>query len=858
MHKILLIELSATLRHAMLRLLRNVDFDVTSVGTFEEGLQILNSREGETLYQGVVMGWPPQTDSTADELFSALEEPRLRKHAVLAMAHDPDPAKRTWVARRGRTALLNWDEYTESVSTVKKLLSHSKEPTHPVSLPEIRPDSIKILFVDDSPSMRVYYRRLLSGQGYLVDVASNVAEALKKAKQYYFDVAIIDYFMPDHNGDALCRFLMNDPQTRHITAAILTSTYLDKVIKDSLEAGAVECMFKNEADELFLARISSISRTIYVNKANEEKRRELESILDSVGDGVYGVNADGLLTFVNPAAKRILGFMEDENLVGESPHSLFHFADEAGHPVAQADSILQRAYIAGDELKCWSTTFWNQKGRVVPVECTVHPIRVSDLDHQGSVVAFRDISERKVLEEKLRWQATHDPLTELFNRRYFESQLEVEVERLRDSDDQSALLYLDLDQFKYINDTAGHAAGDKLLAEVGRRLRTRLNDNDILARLGGDEFAILLRNTSAQNLVAAAESFRKTLSDQVFVHASRRYNINCSVGAAVIHNGIGTAGEVLADGDIACYIAKSQGRNKVHLFLPEDNDKSLMDSDLGWSSRLKDAIREDHFQLHFQPIVPIAAIHFDANAECGRRWLVRPEGRLAYYEVLIRMTDPDQNLIYPGAFLPTAERFNLMKEIDFWVVDHALKKLGLINKEQNRARFSINLSGHTIADSRLVPMVKEKVQQYHLDTSCITFEITETIAIASLDLAKQIIDELRSIGCQFSLDDFGTGFSSFSHMKLLPVDYIKIDGMFVQGVAKDAIDLAMVESINNISHSIGCKTIAEFVDSAAVLNTLRQSGIDYVQGYFVSRPLAELDEKGPLPIPKIGAEDVGG
>lgn len=855
MQRLLLIERSATLRHALAKILRNSPFAVTSLDSFESGLDLIQSQSKHSVnFQGIILGWPSQTDRLADELFSVLNEPSHQHCALLVMAHEADAALRTWVVRRPHTAMILWDNYADTPVTLEKLLIPNQDthvPYREALLEDV--SSIRILFVDDSPSMRVYYRRLLEKHGYLTETASNVAEATKKAQETPYDIAIIDYFMPDANGDVLCRNLKENTRTSNITAAILTSTYLDRVIKDSLDSGAVECMFKNEADALFLARIKAMSRTIRINKSIEAERQRLQSILNSVGDGVYGVDCDGIITFINPAAKRILGYSREEYLIGKSPHMLFHSVLESGTPNPKEMCLLQNAYGNGRELRAWETVFWHQSGKPIHVECTVYPMMIQS-QREGSVVAFRDVSERKSLEEKLRWQATHDPLTELLNRRYFEAELDSEVHRLKRSEENSALLYIDLDRFKYINDTAGHSAGDKLLIKIGRQLRMRLRDTDLLARLGGDEFAVILRNLTQEGVLHVADQFRTALSECSFHYRGKSYKINGSVGVALINQYTKSPGEVLANADIACHIAKTKGRNKTHLYRSGSDDKNAMDFELGWSTRLREALQNDHFVLNYQPIVPIDQINLThMNGQSDSLWThltEQPQPVEYYYEVLVRMRGNDGELIAPNAFIPTAERFNLMLEIDQWVLRHAIEKLAFLNTYWKKVKFAINLSGHSLEDAALLQTAKELLAHHHVDPACVTFEITETTAIANLEAARRFIHELRSIGCRFALDDFGTGFSSFSHLKNLPVDFIKIDGMFVEGMARDPIDLAMVASMNDIAHSLGRKTVAEYAEDIKILKLLQQCGVDYAQGFFVSRPLADIGSEILLPVHK--------
>ncbi|MBI5039701.1 MAG: diguanylate cyclase [Gammaproteobacteria bacterium] len=755
---VLLIEESATLRYALEKQLRASHYRVQVADSYSRGQELL--LEPTQPIDMAVVGWPAHTHPAADELFTLLEEPRLGALPVLVLVQDPDAATRTWVIRRGHTAMLDWRHHAELPATLRKLFSslgtHEAQPCAPVQRTQV-----KVLFVDDSPSVRAYYRRLLTSKGYVTDVASSVTEAFDNAKRNTYDIAIIDYFMPDGNGDELCRKLRDEPNTRHIAMAIFTSTYLDQVIRDSLNAGAVECMFKNEVDDLFLARVDAMSRSVEGTKSIEAERRRLQSILNSVGDGVYGVDRDGRITFANPATRIALGYDDEAALIGHAAHDVLHYADETGTRIAPAASLLNCAYGSRQVVRAWETVFWTRDGQCIPVECTIYPLYVRG-QHEGSVVAFRDITERKSLEERLRWQATHDPLTELFNRRYFEEHLEKEQQWQVRYKGTSALLYLDLDHFKYINDTAGHSAGDALLVDIGHRLQERLRKTDTLARLGGDEFAIIMRNVDAQGIAQAADCFRRAITERDFPYQDKIFKVAASIGVASFDHTATSPGDILVDADIACYIAKSQGGNQTHVYSAASHHKTKMDVDLGWSTQLRNALANDRFELHYQPILPLA-LYRNRIAD------IRPGSRLwdsldpadvpckVGFEVLLRLRDKDGKLVPPGTFIPTAERFFLMPEIDFWVLNRATAELARVKREFGAACFAINLSGHTLCHPDLIPRIRAAIERHELNPASLTFEVTETAAICDMRTAQRAIHALKEIGCHFSLDDFGTG-----------------------------------------------------------------------------------------------------
>lgn len=425
--------------------------------------------------------------------------------------------------------------------------------------------SIRILIVDDSRTSRDFYSNLFHKHGYHCETAIDVGEGLRKLGESVFDLVIVDYFMPAGNGDVLCRAIRSDRSLSHLTAAILTASYSDDVIRASLEAGASDCLFKDEPVELLLARIAAMVHAVKERKTIERERRFLAGILSSLSEGVYGVNERNEVTFMNPAGLRILGYDDERELLGRDPHQAFHYALADGRPNPAETCFLRQAYALGDALPNWESVFWTRDGRAIWVECNVLPL-VADGLHDGSVVAFRDITQLREHIEQLHWQAYHDSLTRLPNRRYFREALEREFYRLKRAEGSSGVLYVDLDQFKKVNDAAGHAAGDQLLTEVGRLLGRRIRAVDVLARLGGDEFGIILQNVGHDGILAIAESFRALLADYTFRHGEFEFAVRASMGAALIDKHSESPEQALSRADRASYRSKKQGGAGVCLY----------------------------------------------------------------------------------------------------------------------------------------------------------------------------------------------------------------------------------------------------------------------------------------------------
>ena len=407
----------------------------------------------------------------------------------------------------------------------------------------------------------------------------------------------------------------------------------------------------------------------------------------------------------------------------------------------------------------------------------------------------------------------------------------------------SALVYLDLDRFKYVNDTAGHEVGDKLLVDISQVINRHLRRQDTAARIGGDEFALMLKNVDEKTAVSIADEIRTSLSNLRVNHEEKSYHVNASFGIAMMDIDNISAGDVMANADIACHISKRMGRNQTHLYEQNSDERNTMGSELGWSARIREALEKDMFQLHYQPIMNMSDIDLiNLPAQDGVLWQrhLNEVDNIYSYEVLVRMTDERGELHYPDSFIPTAERFNMMTDIDMWVLENALQEAVATGISSKKIRLSINISGNTVDSDTSLEKIKSLIEQYGINPATLTFEVTETCAIANLEQANDFINELRKIGCRFSLDDFGSGFCSFSQLKNLPTDYVKIDGQFVRSMARGATDRAIVTAMNDVAHSLGRYTVAEYVESPEIVRLLKICGVDKVQGNYISTPLREL------------------
>jgi diguanylate cyclase (GGDEF)-like protein/PAS domain S-box-containing protein len=591
------------------------------------------------------------------------------------------------------------------------------------------------------------------------------------------------------------------------------------IIQISLRISEMEISGKR----MFTCLVADITQRKSAEHELLDAEARYRALVETAHDLVWSIDPAGCWSYLNSSSRRVYG-LEPEDMLGRS------ISEFCAPDFCEADQKAFGDLLGGKDLYQYETVHIDHEGnqRQLSFNAKAH------LDAQGNILQIsgtaRDITDQKAFHEQLTYQAEHDSLTRLFNRHYFQQELERTVARIsRDPDRTCALLYIDLDQFKYINDTLGHAAGDRLLVEVTKLLLSHVRDGDLLARFGGDEFTLLLYNIRPENILSAADHFRVLLQEYVFLQDGKTFNISCSIGASIIDTLVESAEEALSHADIACNLAKAQGRNRITLYDPSDSNKAGMAEDMGWASRVREMLEHDKFQLVYQPIMALN------------------DDQVQDYEVLVRMVCNDGEIILPGGFMPAAERFGLIHSVDRWIVRRALVQLSRLHQQGEAVRFSINLSGKAFEDAALLPMIRELLNDSSIDPSRVCFEITETAAIAKLSEAEKFISALKTMGCQFALDDFGAGFSSFAYLKSLPVDKLKIDGTFVQSMADSQIDQAMVHSMNQVAHALGKQTIAEYVEDAATLELLRDFGVDYAQGNYIGKPREALMNITRLP-----------
>ena len=561
-------------------------------------------------------------------------------------------------------------------------------------------------------------------------------------------------------------------------------------------------------------------RHAFADALQQEKERA-QITLESIGDGVITTDVDGAISYMNPAAEALTHW-NSAQAQGLPLAALFNLLDDNAQPdgFTLIEHIVKGQLSGGSE---HSKTIQRLDGSTVSVTLVGAPIR-SGGKVTGAVLVLHDMTQERQYIANLSWQATHDALTGLANRHEFEFRLEQVLHpAAQQYGGRHALMFLDLDQFKLVNDTCGHAAGDELLRHICALLQSDLREGDTLARLGGDEFGILLENCPAAVAEKIAESLRHTVQSLHFVWKGRPFMTTVSIGLVHLGHTPTTLETSLRAADMACYMAKEKGRNRVQVYHADDSELSLRFGEMAWVQRLHMALEENRFCLYAQEISPLG----------------QTDGGDGHIEILLRLHDEAGRIILPDSFIPAAERYGLMTSLDRWVVENVFKIIArCLHERPGRpmAMCAINLSGITIGDDDFLGFLREKFHTYAIPPGMICFEITETSAIANLGSAIRFINELKALGCQFSLDDFCAGMSSFAYLKHLPVDFLKIDGSFVKDMLDDPINRAMVEVINHIGHVMGKRTIAEFVETPQIEQALLEIGVDYAQGYLIERP----------------------
>jgi diguanylate cyclase (GGDEF)-like protein/PAS domain S-box-containing protein len=617
--------------------------------------------------------------------------------------------------------------------------------------------------------------------------------------------------------------------------AVVVRQSLDQLLRNTAVAALIGLALAAMLQTV-LRRLKRRNRQL-INAIFDEQERARVT-LHSIGDAVITTDAAEQVQYMNPAAERLTGWALAEAL-GQPIVQVCALIDEAtmqslATPVTAALRDGQICAFSGKDV-----AMMRRDGSALAIEDSAAPIRDQSGAVIGGAMVFRDVTATRRMAQRITWAATHDALTGLVNRREFETRVETALLSAQNSNRHHVVCYLDLDQFKIVNDTCGHAAGDALLKQVAAVLQAKLRESDTLARMGGDEFGVLLEGCAVDRAQLIAADLLAAVRDHRFNWEGKIFAIGVSIGLVAVTADTASRAEVFSAADTACYSAKEQGRNRVCVYHSSDADMAQRRSEMGWAARLASALEEDRFVLYFQPYLALGK-----NSHEGH-----------HIEILLRLIDEDGALVQPGSFIPAAERYNIMPAIDRWVIRAVFSGYhDLVAQMGGPLTCAINLSGTTLNDDNILAFIRAQAEQHRLPPGAVCFEITETAAINNMRHATKFMRDVKALGFCFALDDFGIGTSSLAYLKTLPVDYLKIDGSFVRNIVNDPVDRAMADTINRVGHIMGLQTVGEYAESESVIQALRSLGVDFAQGYGVQRPQPlPTARSGPVGRPSSGA-----
>ncbi|MEN8177678.1 MAG: EAL domain-containing protein [Pseudomonadota bacterium] len=616
--------------------------------------------------------------------------------------------------------------------------------------------------------------------------------------------------------------LHNNRLIEHLDVEKATVERLNEQLEERVAERTAELAETNEHLQRDIIKRKQVEQALFAEK------EKAQVTLHSIADAVITTDSEGIIEYLNPIAEKLTDWPMNEAL-NLTLDNVFHFIQE--HDREQIiDSVAQLLLNDNTASLAKHGVLISRSGREHAIQVATSPIPGLDGQVSGMILVFSDVTEARSMAQKLSHQATHDALTGLVNRLEFEYRLQRVLDTESTEQDEHVLCYLDLDQFKVINDTCGHVAGDELLRQLADLLQDQVRSRDTLARLGGDEFGILMEHCSISQAERLTNTLLLTIEQYRFVWEGKNFNIGASIGLVPIIGAGENISTVLRAADSACYAAKDAGRNRLHIYREDDTLLAQRHGEMQWVARIYDALEQDRFHLYFQPVIALRDEHQDE----------------VHYELLLRLEDEPGLLVTPSVFLPAAERYNLAIKIDYWVIQTAFEMFARhpVCLERLSTCF-INLSGHSIGDEAFLEFIFEQLGKHQIPHESICFEITETAAVANLSRATRFINALKGHGCRFALDDFGSGLSSFTYLKNLPVDFLKIDGTFIRGILDDPIDLAMVKSISEIGQIMGKKIIAECVEKEEILQQLKTINIDFAQGYAIAPPKPMTELVGP-------------
>ena len=684
-------------------------------------------------------------------------------------------------------------------------------------------EKARLLVIEDNPDTLHLVNRILSNRFY-IDSAVDGEQGLALWRKNTYSLVLLDVMLPGMSGNQVLDTIMQEQQNQSIV--IMTANHTMELAEELMLNGAADFITKPfRAEQLrrvcesaarredfiisnkqFADKVDSLNQSRHQYKKISEQHQQL---LDQLGSIIIELDDNGDICFLNKAWETYTGYSIKES----HQRSLLDFMEKPDSPGIYISNELKTILSGNVKAHSFEFRLKNKYNEEIWVEARFD---ISDKkDHKSQRISgtIDNITSRKKAQNDLEYLAMHDGLTGLFNRHFFETELEKLSASASRSHGPHALLYLDLDHFKVINDTVGHHQGDMVLRNISSLINSRMRAADFLARIGGDEFAILLPDTNQSTALTFAQDVCKLLDSYQCKLDGQLFKVSCSIGIAEITGG-SPADEYMKQADIALYAAKKQGRNIAHIYSDNDSQSKDLQASLEWVRTLHQAVIDDNLTLYFQPVVEIST------------------NKIAYYEALVRL-ELDGKIIPPGEFIPSLEREGDIRLLDRQVIKKAINYLA---NHPELHKISINLSAQGFCDERLLPLIKEKICQYQVDPTRIIFELTESASLNNISATQKMINNLSELGCAFSIDDFGTGFSTFSYLKQLPAESVKIDGSFIVDLAKNSVDYSLVKAIYEVATALGKKTVAEFVENEEILRILADLGVTYAQGYHLGKP----------------------
>ena len=682
-----------------------------------------------------------------------------------------------------------------------------------------------LLVIEDNPDTRHLVTRILSNR-FIIETAEDGEQGLNLWRENEYSLVLLDVMLPGMSGNEVLEHMMAEKPSQSVV--IMTANHTMELAEELMLKGAADfvtkpfraeqlrriCETATRREDFIISNDQFATKVWSLQQSREEYKTILDAhqhLLDQLGSVVIELDDNGDISFLNKAWEKLTGYTIDES----QQRSLLDFMESSELNSLHVSNEL-KTILAGDvNSHHFEFKLKNKFQEEIWVEARFEISAAQDHKTRSISGTIDNVTSRKKAQRDLEYLAMHDGLTGLYNRHYFEEELKQYAATAARGNGPHALLYLDLDHFKVINDTAGHHQGDIVLRNISDLISERLRESDFFARIGGDEFALLLPNTGQKTALKLADNICKLLDTYQCKIDNQAFKVNCSIGISEVDGLEESAEEYMKQADIALYAAKKQGRNMAHIFDHHDAHSKDLRATLEWVRRLHQAVADDNLVLHFQPVVEIES------------------REIAHYEALVRL-ELDNKIVPPGEFISALEREGDMSLLDRQVISKAIKYLA---DYPELHKIAINLSAQGFSDDRLVPLVKEKLALYQVSAERIIFELTESASLSNIGATQQIISRIGELGCEFSIDDFGTGFSTFSYLKQLPAQSVKIDGSFVVDLASNPVDFALVKAIYEVATALGKKTVAEFVENEETLQILHKIGVTYAQGYHLGKPM---------------------